>query len=521
MPPPPASYDSWTKEELIARLRQLERSSQSPSHISRDSKQKEFDFSAHPRRKIALKFCYNGSEYCGLEHQKGYTPLPSVEGVLFDALSHVRLIDPKGGFEGCGWEKCGRTDKGVSGAQQVVSLWVRSALQIDHARNITQGPSSSDNQLPPSTTGEDHTARDVVAVIPKQLDGDFDLMGDWDEPPSNTGRPLEVPQTQELKYVSSINNILPPSIRVIAWSPVSPDFSARFNCQYRHYKYFFTTKEDGLDVTSMQDAADRLLGEHDFRNLCKVDPAKQLTSFRRRILRAEINPVDESRGLYVFDLKGTAFLYNQVRHILAILFLVGTQLEHPSVMSALLNVDPQNPYPPFREGEHAPEVVETKPEYQMASGLPLVLWECGYSDTDVQWRTDRTPSIVDQSTTPAKPLSQRELSSNLHAQLSSIHTNSLIMTTLYSHFLLAARQYHSPPPSYFPRNIPDALPISDATVLSVPLGGGTYRKGARYVKLLERKRGEDVQAVNERWREGKGKRRAERLEAERNRIVEE
>ncbi|OJA14517.1 hypothetical protein AZE42_14105, partial [Rhizopogon vesiculosus] len=75
----------------------------------------------------------------------------------------------------------------------------------------------------------------------------------------------------------------------------------------------------------MQSAATRLIGEHDFRNLCKLDPGKQITNFRRCVMRAQINPVDSDgdgeNQVYVFDLMGSAFLYHQVRHIMAVLFL--------------------------------------------------------------------------------------------------------------------------------------------------------------------------------------------------------
>jgi len=95
----------------------------------------------------------------------------------------------------------------------------------------------------------------------------------------------------------------------------------------------------------MRAAAALLVGEHDFRNLCKLDAAKQLTSFRRRVLRAEISAVpalsgtgeeeeeEEEEGgvpaqeMLVLDLVGSAFLYHQVRHIMAVLFLVGTGRE--------------------------------------------------------------------------------------------------------------------------------------------------------------------------------------------------
>ena len=32
--------------------------------------------------------------------------------------------------------------------------------------------------------------------------------------------------------------------------------------------------------------------------------------------------------------------------------------------------------------------MDRKPEYQMADGLPLILWDCIYSEEDVQWQID-------------------------------------------------------------------------------------------------------------------------------------
>src|SRR5260221_2459091 len=139
----PSPYAGWTRERLVERLMQLEGTEQTESQDvtgsdtgpltsttttgqDKDKVSKTFDFSKHPRRKIALKFCYSGWEYSGLAHQIGPTPLPTVENVLFDAMVKAHLVDPATGLDGCGWERCGRTDRGVSAAAQVVSLWIRS-----------------------------------------------------------------------------------------------------------------------------------------------------------------------------------------------------------------------------------------------------------------------------------------------------------------------------------------------------------------------------------------------------------
>ena len=440
-------YETWTREELIARLKEL---SESPTAVvttntspssnpppttptpepksNRKKPKREFNFSAYPTRKIALKFSYAGAGYGGLAWQAGATPLPTVEGVLFAALAKARLVDPEGGLEGCGWERCGRTDRGVSAAGQVVSLYVRSS-----------------------------------------------------------NRRLSAPDTRSgvLRYLHTLNGILPASIRVYAWAPVAPAFSARFSCRARHYKYFFSAR--ALDVAAMRAGAARLVGEHDFRNLCKLDPAKQLTSFRRRILRADISPLeddedDDGARMHVLDLVGTAFLYNQVRHIMAVLLLVGAGLEEPRIVSALLNVDAD----PEEEGgeEEALPRVTRKPEYQMADALPLVLWDCAYDPEDARWRTDEA--------------GMEGGSAGLRSQLVGLAERAQVEATLAEHFLAAASEFHgaAPPPVM---GVP-----GEGGPWDVPLGGGMVRREGRYVPLLKRRRLECVEVVNARWRSRKG-----------------
>ncbi|OCB85986.1 tRNA pseudouridine synthase [Sanghuangporus baumii] len=509
-------YETWPREELIARLRHLDATLASVDSHSRivlprraeARRPRKFDISSYPRRKIALKFCYSGWEYNGLVFQSDKTRRPTVEGTLYNALSECKLIDGAAGPQACGWERCGRTDVGVSSASQVISLWVRS--------NIGQG------ETPSHIEGATKSSVDVVENVQKITDSDFPAPDPDSELPQLDASEIETAppapvladdgQKQELRYVTIINRVLPPSIRILAWSPVSTSFSSRFSCLHRHYKYFFSP--NGLDLDAMRDAAARLVGEHDFRNLCKLDAAKQITNFRRRIIRTNIRPASilgddvvtsNQPHMCVLDLVGTAFLYNQVRHIMAILFLVGAGLEPPSVVTALLNADPERPEPPFREGEAPPELVTCKPEYQIADPLPLVLWECSYDEKDVKWQTDADGS---ENGGDAEVYT-------LYNQLSAIHARSLIHSTLDATFLKAASNFHPPPHNPFPihpSSRDEYLRENSSMTLNVPLGGGmTHRAAARtYIPLLRRNRFAHVDIVNERWRKGKGERRAAR-----------
>ncbi|KAF2186339.1 pseudouridine synthase [Zopfia rhizophila CBS 207.26] len=439
-------YSQWNQQQLIERINELESQikaqtqsappappatadssifpnpplSDGPPRIPyrKPPKQppKAFDASKYSTRLIALKFAYLGQRYNGFEHHKNNkTPLPTIEEELWKALVKTRLINPipaRGegsedygridykkieawdqegadvNWDGCEYSKCGRTDRGVSAFGQVIGVRVRS-----------NRPVSKHRSPPPSATAEeaDTSTHEQEPSLPPQ-----------DSEPEEEEKPFDDIKG-ELPYIQLLNRVLPPDIRIYAWCPnPPPNFSARFSCKERRYKYFFTnpcfppvpgasglytpqtslpssseasiqTMQEGwLDITAMKRGCTSLLGLHDFRNFCKLDASKQLTNFQRRIFHADIeeisplsiasflfypslqNPTVEQPKVYAFTLHGSAFLWHQVRSIVAILFLIGQGLESPSIIPQLLDIS-TNP---------------TKPKYEMASDAPLVLWDC-------------------------------------------------------------------------------------------------------------------------------------------------
>ena len=414
------AYEQWTHEQLVARIRHLESQAQAlglgqdqtiDQTPAQPQKQKQppkpFDASRYTTRLVALKFAYLGQKYNGLEHHaNNQTPLPTIEEELWKALVKTRLISPtprtpeeaatyaslsrktfdrwdrdgaEVNWDGCEYSKCGRTDRGVSAFGQVVGVRLRS--------NRKKLSEDDDAQ------GQDTAGRDPA----------FDDTKD------------------ELPYIQLLNRVLPPDVRVYAWCPNPPsDFSARFSCKERRYKYFFTNpcfapvpgasaryhapsssdmREGWLDIEKMREACKLLEGLHDFRNFCKIDASKQLSNFTRRIFHASIEPVSPlstpsfishpalqnsstqaQPTMYAFVLHGSAFLWHQVRSIVAILFLIGQRLESPSLVTELMDIS-KNP---------------TRPKYEMASDAPLVLWDCIFPDpSEVQSSEEREHGYTD------------------------------------------------------------------------------------------------------------------------------
>jgi tRNA pseudouridine38/39 synthase len=443
-------YEEWSQQQLIARIQELERqigqngpgtsafgSPAAPTdppeslEIRKAAKPqpKVFDASKYSTRLIALKFAYLGQKYNGFEHHKNNsTPLPTIEEELWKALVKTRLITPvptgaddkayeridkkvfaswdrEGAdvnWDGCEYSKCGRTDRGVSAFGQVIGVRVRSNRPLP-------------KKVQPLEENPEVDQEDEDSILSSK------------QHPQSPEKPFN-DLTDELAYIQLLNRVLPPDIRVYAWCPnPPPDFSARFSCKERRYKYFFTNpcfapvpgssglynpntsassennptmREGWLDIEAMRQGCKHLIGLHDFRNFCKIDASKQITNFQRRIFHADIEEVsplsvpaflshpalqasgtEQQPKLYSFTLHGSAFLWHQVRSLVAILFLIGQGLESPSLIPHLLDISANPP----------------RPKYEMASDAPLVLWDCIFPHPDeVQSSEEREHGYEDR-----------------------------------------------------------------------------------------------------------------------------
>ena len=81
--------------------------------------------------KIALKFSYIGTNYAGLVVQTN--EVNTVEQHILHSLRKVCLINPEETTSfSCSFNRCGRTDKGVSALANVCSLLIRKLPNLDY-----------------------------------------------------------------------------------------------------------------------------------------------------------------------------------------------------------------------------------------------------------------------------------------------------------------------------------------------------------------------------------------------------
>jgi tRNA pseudouridine38-40 synthase len=163
-------------------------------------------------------------------------------------------------------------------------------------------------------------------------------------------------------FVKALNNILPPSVRVLEVAEMAPDFHARHSARAKTYRYriyraaicppflarYVWHFPFPLDEASMVRAAALMEGEHDFTSFAAVDPErcveKSVNREEHNILRrnpevpAEVSPetapVSNVRRIFscswerqtdelVYTVRGSGFLHHMVRNLVGTFILVG------------------------------------------------------------------------------------------------------------------------------------------------------------------------------------------------------
>ena len=207
-------------------------------------------------RNLRLDICYDGTRYRGWQRLKGVDN--TIQGKLEQTLS--RILGEKIEIHGSG-----RTDAGAHARGQVANFHCESRMPAD-------------------------------------------------------------------EILQQLRCYLPEDIGIYSCKEVAERFHARLNAKSKTYRYriwnceapcvfdrkYVWVNADALDVSKMRQAADLLLGEHDFSAFCANKKMKKSTV--RRVDRIDIQ--QEGPELR-FDFTGNGFLYNMVRIMVGTLVEVG------------------------------------------------------------------------------------------------------------------------------------------------------------------------------------------------------
>ncbi|MBR3226671.1 MAG: tRNA pseudouridine(38-40) synthase TruA [Atopobiaceae bacterium] len=217
---------------------------------------------------LVLKVGYRGAGFSGYAEQEGER---TVAGELRRALETL-LRRP------CDLTCAGRTDAGVSALGQYVSLPVTEEELQREPRRVWRSLMA--------LTPEDISIRGLY-VAPQGFSARFDACG------------------RQYRYRIACGNAQP----VLAWD----------------HAWWLRSE---LDVEPMHEAAQALVGEHDFRSFCKVSSAQKLIddgrSTSRLIRRVAVRNICEAgEDLVAIEVEGNAFLHNMVRIMVGTLVEVG------------------------------------------------------------------------------------------------------------------------------------------------------------------------------------------------------
>lgn len=140
-----------------------------------------------------------------------------------------------------------------------------------------------------------------------------------------------------------LNDLLPGDINIIEVEKTHPRFHARHDAQSRTYLYQISRRrtafgkpfvwwvKDHLDVESMQKAAARFLGMHNFQSFSDDDEQEKST----KVLLESID-IKEDGDLILIRISGSHFLWKMVRRMVGTLAEVGRGRMRPEEISHFL-----------------------------------------------------------------------------------------------------------------------------------------------------------------------------------------
>jgi tRNA pseudouridine38-40 synthase len=146
-------------------------------------------------------------------------------------------------------------------------------------------------------------------------------------------------------WIMGTNTYLPPTIRVVWMQTVDARFHARFSATFRRYRYVLYNRSvrsavlaqqvswhhAALDAGKMHEAAQHLIGEHDFSSLrsaeCQANSPVKTVHFAKVIRCGDV---------IVLDIQANGFLHHMVRNIMGVLIPIGEGKQDTAWMKNVL-----------------------------------------------------------------------------------------------------------------------------------------------------------------------------------------
>lgn len=148
------------------------------------------------------------------------------------------------------------------------------------------------------------------------------------------------------RWISALNGVLPPTIRIMRCRFVAESFHARFSAKAKMYRYRIWNADvlpplengrawhvrNALNTTAMVTAANDFLGRHDFASFAAnrgapvTDTVRTITNIRFR----------QTGPLISIEIEGDGFLYKMVRLMVGTLARIGSGVAAPDEIRSRL-----------------------------------------------------------------------------------------------------------------------------------------------------------------------------------------
>jgi tRNA pseudouridine38-40 synthase len=150
--------------------------------------------------------------------------------------------------------------------------------------------------------------------------------------------------------VIALNDLLPPSVRVLECIETPGDFHARKSAVAKTYRYrmyrtaicppflarYVWHYPYPLDFQAMRRAALLIEGEHDFTSFAAVDPERQggEKDCTRRVFSSCWRRTGDE---FIYEVRGNGFLHHMVRNLVGTFVLVGKGTIKPDRIRSILD----------------------------------------------------------------------------------------------------------------------------------------------------------------------------------------